>query len=224
MFSFGGWSPLAIGMGIRGHIIESDLPSACQEKTSELRNFVNEILGAGLGTGSCMLLGLMLLWFIRCRGKRILLLYSQETVRRITTGPPAEVLPGQECTICLEAETEGDAGDTVRAAWRRLTCGHIFHEACARRWMAQETSCPLCRQAIEDISQCTRLRPGRSRDFHQDQDQDVDLEQGQVGDCGPSSVPEAREGDARKCSSMSANITEPTIGASAIKTTSQMDV
>eukprot|EP00443_Scrippsiella_acuminata_P097899 CAMPEP_0115616550 /NCGR_PEP_ID=MMETSP0272-20121206/23194_1 /TAXON_ID=71861 /ORGANISM="Scrippsiella trochoidea, Strain CCMP3099" /LENGTH=307 /DNA_ID=CAMNT_0003052493 /DNA_START=82 /DNA_END=1005 /DNA_ORIENTATION=+ len=142
-----------------------------------------------------------------------------------------------ECAICFERLTdlpdlEIDRGYRVGCCQcfgeevgpLRLPCEHTFHEACARRWMAQENSCPLCRQAILDVSQCTRLRPGRSRGIHQDQDQDVDLERGQVGDCGPASAPEVGEDHAQKNSSMRANGTDATVGASSDKTASQMDV
>ncbi|KAH7728371.1 E3 ubiquitin-protein ligase AMFR-like protein [Aphelenchoides avenae] len=42
------------------------------------------------------------------------------------------------CTICWEP---------MKSA-RKLPCGHIFHELCLRRWLEQDSSCAICRQAL----------------------------------------------------------------------------
>jgi len=53
----------------------------------------------------------------------------------------APIAAGDEiecCAVCLERAGEGDAGV-------RLNCGHQYHAACARGWLAASTRCPLCK-------------------------------------------------------------------------------
>merc|ERR1712146_228278 len=48
-----------------------------------------------------------------------------------------------ECTICCSDLCRGEL-------CRRLPCGHMYHSACADRWLLEHHSCPLCRQDIRD--------------------------------------------------------------------------
>jgi hypothetical protein len=41
-----------------------------------------------------------------------------------------------QCAICFE---QGDF---------QLTCGHIFHKRCIKKWKQRQHSCPLCRASI----------------------------------------------------------------------------
>lgn len=43
-----------------------------------------------------------------------------------------------DCALCLESLTPG-------SVVRVLPCGHAFHPACAERWAAIRSTCPLCR-------------------------------------------------------------------------------
>lgn len=43
---------------------------------------------------------------------------------------------GHSCTICLD---EFSTGCTMG----RLSCGHVFHDDCARRWLQNESRCPM---------------------------------------------------------------------------------
>uniref|UniRef100_A0A6V0H9M9 RING-type E3 ubiquitin transferase n=1 Tax=Zooxanthella nutricula TaxID=1333877 RepID=A0A6V0H9M9_9DINO len=56
------------------------------------------------------------------------------------------------CPICMEDY------DEQRAAVQ-TACGHVFHDTCARRWLAEEASCPSCRADLK--SQSMRLRAER---------------------------------------------------------------
>ena len=44
------------------------------------------------------------------------------------------------CSVCL------DAVGPARA--RQLPCGHALHKGCAVRWMAKNSSCPVCRRPV----------------------------------------------------------------------------
>lgn len=45
-----------------------------------------------------------------------------------------------DCAVCWERMTSA----------RRLPCGHLFHNSCLRSWLEQDTSCPTCRQSLND--------------------------------------------------------------------------
>jgi hypothetical protein len=51
----------------------------------------------------------------------------RETEKTVTEDSP--------CAICLGGETQAAAS---------LTCGHVFHEECLRRWLKRKMRCPLC--------------------------------------------------------------------------------
>ncbi|CAK8989989.1 unnamed protein product [Durusdinium trenchii] len=42
------------------------------------------------------------------------------------------------CSICWEGHEESHS-------WISLPCGHAFHDACLRKWLAQQRTCPMCR-------------------------------------------------------------------------------
>ena len=63
------------------------------------------------------------------------------------------------CTICLEPRKKGNVV-------LRLGCGHCFHGACARNWLARSGCCPTCRKVLprtgtsrSSSSQLYRTRP-----------------------------------------------------------------
>lgn len=47
--------------------------------------------------------------------------------------------PNEPCAVCWETLSQG----------RLLACGHIFHDACLRSWIAQNANCPACRARVE---------------------------------------------------------------------------
>ena len=48
------------------------------------------------------------------------------------------VAAGLECAISTEPSEVGDVAAT-------LPCGHVFHDADVRRWLAEHHTCPSCR-------------------------------------------------------------------------------
>lgn len=54
---------------------------------------------------------------------------------------PEELLRNNDdCAICWERMDSA----------RKLPCGHMFHNACLRSWLEQDTSCPTCRISLSD--------------------------------------------------------------------------
>jgi E3 ubiquitin-protein ligase RNF115/126 len=47
-----------------------------------------------------------------------------------------------ECSVCMD---DVQLGDEVVL----LPCSHWFHEACARAWLSEHNTCPVCRKGIE---------------------------------------------------------------------------
>lgn len=75
-----------------------------------------------------------------------------EIVQLIDVIPDCEVPADEECVICLSR----DADDGV--PWRRLACGHQFHESCLLEWLGKARRCPVCRL---DLHQQYRQPPSR---------------------------------------------------------------
>jgi hypothetical protein len=63
-----------------------------------------------------------------------------------------------ECSVCLDRL---DAGQRTL----RLGCKHCFHEQCLTPWLEQRSSCPVCRQGVEEPG----LGPGASQSDHPQQ-------------------------------------------------------
>ncbi|ORX93556.1 hypothetical protein K493DRAFT_302576 [Basidiobolus meristosporus CBS 931.73] len=49
-----------------------------------------------------------------------------------------------DCSICREEIVAGESRDCLR----KLSCGHIFHEACLFLWLQRAAICPLCRLQV----------------------------------------------------------------------------
>jgi hypothetical protein len=68
--------------------------------------------------------------------------------------PLGEAPPGEECVICLgnrhaccDPNLDVDV-EATKQQWRRLQCGHHFHENCIFEWMKKSAQCPMCRQSL----------------------------------------------------------------------------
>jgi len=48
-----------------------------------------------------------------------------------------------ECSVCLDRPAAGQ-----RCV--RLGCAHVFHEQCIATWLAQRSSCPVCRRPVDE--------------------------------------------------------------------------
>ena len=59
---------------------------------------------------------------------------------RRMTGAGFELAEDAECAICWERLNAH--------GFERLSCGHAFHSACQRAWLATHSTCPLCRARV----------------------------------------------------------------------------
>lgn len=70
--------------------------------------------------------------------------------------PTADMPMSEDCVICLGCIEDGENGQTVggeplvkdRPPWRRLQCGHRFHEECLFTWLRKVKRCPVCRSQV----------------------------------------------------------------------------
>lgn len=69
-------------------------------------------------------------------------------LRRVAVAAPPKpraadhiVYGEDECVICAE-DMHGDGV-------LKLDCGHRFHEACVRQWLAEQSTCPTCRDHVK---------------------------------------------------------------------------
>lgn len=46
-----------------------------------------------------------------------------------------------ECSICYECINTPDK--------LTISCGHVFHSACMKKWKEQNESCPMCRKDLD---------------------------------------------------------------------------
>lgn len=49
-----------------------------------------------------------------------------------------------DCAICL-GSCEDERNGANRLPWRRMRCGHAFHEHCIHTWLRKAQHCPVCR-------------------------------------------------------------------------------
>ena len=66
---------------------------------------------------------------------------------------PSGALP-TDCAVCMTTFKSGQL-------LKRLPCHHVFCERCIQRWMAQHTTCPLCRLVSECPLRGSDPRPRR---------------------------------------------------------------
>ncbi|CAM9340270.1 unnamed protein product [Phaeothamnion confervicola] len=57
---------------------------------------------------------------------------------------------GANCSICLTCFAQQDR-------CTRITCGHVFHEACVDVWLEAHRTCPLCTVDLDDLAIAKRL-------------------------------------------------------------------
>jgi len=65
------------------------------------------------------------------------------------------------CSVCLEEFAVGDECVT-------LPCAHVFHKGCAKQWLMQDKSCPLCKQGIGKVAALAAQELREDREFKQE--------------------------------------------------------
>lgn len=90
-------------------------------------------------------------WRAAMEGQDLLLLLKRNPAsarRAVLSFPVVLAEEGAECPICFdEAGPESAEHPEVGCGWRKLPCGHAFHEACLCELMvcSHRSQCPLCR-------------------------------------------------------------------------------
>merc|ERR1711865_430857 len=74
---------------------------------------------------------------------------EEKCVAAIATPVPASEVPAaDECVICLGSCETCEDGHEQTDRWRKLRCGHHFHETCIFEWFNKSQQCPTCRRHI----------------------------------------------------------------------------
>jgi hypothetical protein len=105
---------------------------------------LREVLYRSLIATGCELCAILGVFALKMQLKTFIQRWGthRELIRRIRADTAANLPPDSECVICC------DHGSPT-STWRRLRCGHVFHDACLMEWL--ETSaftCPLCRSDL----------------------------------------------------------------------------
>jgi hypothetical protein len=70
------------------------------------------------------------------------------TARQIAAGSTsvslADVPADTACAVCQER------GDDAEEQWRKLHCGHFFHNRCIVQWFERGAFCPVCRADVRE--------------------------------------------------------------------------
>jgi hypothetical protein len=67
---------------------------------------------------------------------------SAEIATGSTEVPYSDVPSDASCAVCQE---HGEA-----EAWRKIHCGHLFHDRCIMPWFQRNVHCPVCRADVRD--------------------------------------------------------------------------
>lgn len=62
-------------------------------------------------------------------------------------GDPPEISPSFTCFVCRDTEFT-----CANTAQRLPCCNNFVHRRCQRRWIAQQTTCGLCRQPLVSVA------------------------------------------------------------------------
>lgn len=74
---------------------------------------------------------------------------EEKCVAAIATPVPTEEVPASdECVICLGSCENCEEGNELTDRWRRLRCGHQYHESCIFEWFKKSQKCPTCRRHV----------------------------------------------------------------------------
>ncbi|KAI1266821.1 hypothetical protein F5Y18DRAFT_425369 [Xylariaceae sp. FL1019] len=59
------------------------------------------------------------------------------------------VIVNLECQICAEPLAIGHRADSDHEQYTVLYCGHVIGLQCMRRWVREQSTCPICRKDLE---------------------------------------------------------------------------
>lgn len=78
---------------------------------------------------------------------------------------------GSTCAICID---EADADCSIR--WRKVPCGHVYHEACLAELiqLPHRRSCPLCRFDLANVTESVGGSQQEGQDHRREELQDSD--------------------------------------------------
>jgi E3 ubiquitin-protein ligase ATL7/58/59 len=70
------------------------------------------------------------------------IIYNEKLTTTSSSSTSATVLMDNQCVVCL-----GDyqKNETLQ---QLPVCSHIFHKACVDEWLANNSTCPLCRMSL----------------------------------------------------------------------------
>lgn len=151
-------APLVAAWACYGRFLRGRLedPGACLAGAPGMYHFVDEVLRDALVTCGLLVFSMSLLGFAKRQIVELRRVYgttgpaNEEVVRRILEDA-TPVPPEAECSICLEGAEAAERGEVVeQQRWRRLRCGHAFHQQCLLEWLGRARRCPLCRQDLHE--------------------------------------------------------------------------
>lgn len=102
-----------------------------------------ELLQSGALLQIAMYLGAGLLYYMACAEEKQVSAFAAPVL-------PGEAPPADECVICLGSCEGCHCAEGSNPLWRRLRCGHHFHEHCIFEWLKKSQRCPMCRRHISE--------------------------------------------------------------------------
>jgi hypothetical protein len=103
-------------------------------------------------------------------------------------------------TIDLEADSP-TTPPKPRPPWRRLKCGHRFHEQCLFQWLRKAKRCPLCRCHMREVPSWRRNQLAETAAASSNASSSVAV--------APSSAPTLQHGDPADASAESSGSADP---------------
>eukprot|EP00931_Biecheleriopsis_adriatica_P053357 TRINITY_DN31219_c0_g1_i1.p1 TRINITY_DN31219_c0_g1~~TRINITY_DN31219_c0_g1_i1.p1 ORF type:complete len:403 (+),score=53.16 TRINITY_DN31219_c0_g1_i1:49-1257(+) len=161
-------SSFAILMNISIFMLDHVLLKEQPEKMDRMEYVIPVAAGlGGLGASTGVLMHTAHHFYINC-----FLRLKHYVDRRRIMFRPAQVVECEEmecgtCVVCMEELSLADLPDELAfrpeqpkhtiAGLLQYPCGHVFHGACASRWLEEEVTCPSCRSPIKDMGKCSRF-------------------------------------------------------------------
>jgi len=100
-----------------------------------------ELLQAGGVMQVAMYVLAAVVYSVSCAEERQVSLFAEAV-------PASSAPAADECVICLGSCVHCEDAEAFNSKWRRLRCGHQFHEQCIFEWLKKAQQCPMCRRHI----------------------------------------------------------------------------